>query len=618
MIHKMIEKHGLEITVGIALDGGIPDVELGPPEEIVLIDDLSASQSVVKPVEEVFGAQVVEDPIPPPLIHVISDPEPFKDAGGVNQSLGEEDELFAQALRRNAPLKIYHEEVFASDEEPDLPASQLTIDSETMDEDPLLPLPVFSRRLDLDDDDSGVRERDLSLVQSPKKRRGAPMIKESAPPAPKRQVTEPLEPIVFPALAAPQVPLPLPLPQAPIPAPSTTSTTTALQARKWSEEELKYIKTFETPPRLTDLPPYDYGRMLSLQTEASGVDGAQEGNVAQYLLMSQAQYDPSQLLKSVRTQMSELVMVVDSDFAYSPFGGPIMDALYAANIPILAAKLPCRNTIIWRRKGHEFQTLSTTSIPPPESADDNAINPDEPPFNLEDLDTMPEKAIHPLGPLNQFQVELNHFILVLTPQQFASAKNNELELPFVTEAKQLNPGKALTLLILHPNHQLKYPFIAKYEFGSFMAQIQLKHKLHDIMVENGAQPIFVATNLAHIHRALSIRPYEFISNDGPFFSFDHLTNKWGAQRDSQGAYLTMLQAAGLPPQPARAITAAHGNPINLFRMLRDLPNQAAQLDYIAKLPRGTGQRVGIEAAHPVVAVFAPQVHPTPPYQPHRQ
>jgi len=612
-IRKMIEKHGLEVSIGIALDGGVPDVLPDNPGVLTAVQNNSTRSPPFSPVRTQVGEVVENEPKLPPLVHVISDPEPFQALSAVDRSVGEEDEQLASALRQkvgNRNLDLFS---VISDDEPDLPSSQITIASETTEDDHLVTDSLFSvpmTRLDVENSRSGAREMDIHLSSPTNRNQRAPVPAEEIAPAPKRQATVLIEPFENP-VPGPAPPTVLSSPPSEMRAPAAITQL----ARVYSETELAYLKTFETPPRPSDLPPHAFGRLRSLQHPPSGAEGAQHGNIAHYLQMSQEQAGPQLYSKSVRTKMNELLMIVDSDFAYSPLGGPVMDALYAANIPIVAAKLPCRNTIIFRRIGNEFDVQSMTVVPPSELGDENAINSDGHPFNLEDLDTEPEKAIHALPSISNFKTELDHVILVLTPHQLVQAKDNDLKCAFIDETKLLNPGKTVSVLILHASQKFKYPGLTNLDASLLLIQMQLKHALQNVIPANATNTVHLAELLGHIHRTLSLRPYDFLSLDGPFFSFDPGAIENGGARDCHGAFTAMLQATGMSQQPVRAICGAHGNPLNLFSTLSGLPNPDAQVDYISKLPKETGQRLGPDFAAHILPSFAPQVHSIPPYKP---
>lgn len=577
---RMITKHGLENTIDIALGGGKPDVELPPPDTVVLEDD-----SPPQPVEEVaFEAPKIEEeqkkensPIPPP-VHSLPHPKPKKSREGLNTSLNEqEEEAWLQELRYTLQKKVSRNSSLIADDDAEFPDSQ--------EVEPILPVindltPSSStpqRRMTVLEDDykhvepipaPNFDEADLRPRKENLKR--AHDVIESKAPAPKR-----VSPIETPNKSEnAKIASPPTSQQSPPPSPIKGAPTSPLaltkeqeEARKFAEAEKIYIKSLGVPNRLSDLPPHDFGKMQSLALPTDGALGTMFGNIALWDAMTRKIRETNSFAeKSLQQRRSELLMIVDYDFAYSEYGSPVMDLLESSpelSVRILAAKLPARNTMIFRRVNHETDITETRTDNINSSSDLGSSKGDEQNFRNEVSHFSGSNGNMSARPITDYTVDLDHYIMFLTPTQWESAHFNDGQISFFEEAQFTYPGKHLTVFVLHPLKTCFLPTISHMEAGELSVKMQLKHRIKQIIVEHGRDAHQIAHQLAHIYYALANRVYDFPESDGPFSTFP--ISRVDRSLYVHDIYLNIFKSCGLPPATAEAVFAKYPSLMELSK-----------------------------------------------------
>lgn len=634
-IRKMIAKHGLDICVDMALEGIRPDVDTGPIETIVILDDGTPKMDDDKPMAmfEEPAKEVATLPDPSAVVvdldgdHTVLE---FGKSTDVELSTNNEKASPEPVNKTIIPA------VLIADDEPIGPTHAPVELVDSQEEDPLRPDPFFSKMTDLaddDEDDHARAELELSMVRkSPgrPKKRPSPNNEESAPEAKRmatsaqeeEQVRQPQAPAVPSLMDAVPLAHGVPNPRAP----STVAHMSKL--RQPNEAEKAFLKTLAYPTRLCDLPPHAFGRMMSLQTAASRANGSLLGNLMHWKSIQQAQLVTGEKWrKSPPMQRSEVLMIVDADFAFSDFGTPIMDELQVLECPVTCARLPCRNTIIWRRKDPEANVKASTTQKPGKSTDHHTGAAEDEEEEIEPGGMIGARyvggrnrkaanavASSSVGPLTKFQYDIDHCLLLLTPEQWASAHYNNFEIPGIEDAKRCYPGKTLSILILHKNSNYKYGDLSHSDVGLLTIQMQLRHELHTLVIENGSRPAQVAFILSQLSKSFAIRPYEYLAKDGPFYSFDPESDERTGSRDKHASYQKMLQAAGVDPSAAVAIMAQYKSPLALFQAFNTAPNDAFRSTMLKSLRTSSGTSIGAANSSAAYAAFSADAANPRPYR----
>jgi len=651
-MRKMIAKHGLDVCIGIVLDGGKPDVDLGPADPIIILDEGTPKMDDVNH-EAMFDEppkDVAPSPASPPKpASVLVDLDREYVASEKSQAIEEE---LASTVVRESPepsrAVVLHEVTIADDELPVPSTLPVLSIEEISDEDPLRPDPFFSRMTILTDDDEehDHKRAEMDVQMAPGRKKRPTMDSEAEAPnakrvamvgAPEEEKIAAAAPDVLPAPVVPSLADAVPIaPGVPNPrAPSTVSHMSKL--RQPTDAEKWYLKSLSFPTRLCDLPPHEYGRMMTLNVASSSANGALLGNLVHWKAIQQAQMvSGEKWRKPVATQRSEVLMIVDADFAFSDMGTPVMDELQMMECPVTSARLPCRNTIVWRRKDPEFLIKASSAQKPAKHPDGHHHHQQQHHHSEEEDDLEPGGMIgmglvggmnrraanlvasSSVGPLTRFQYDIDHCLVVVTPEQWASAYRNNYELPCVDEARRCYPGKHVSVLILHTSSNFKYPNLTHSDAGILTAQLYLRHELRNLMVENGSRPAQLAFTLSQLSKSFAIRPYEFLTKDGPFYSFDsHSDDRTGA-RDRTGAYIKMLQAAGIEPAHANAIAAKFKSPLALFQAFNSSPNPELSKYSLKTLTTSSGATIGLTSSASAYAAFSADAALPRPYQPLRR
>lgn len=352
-----------------------------------------------------------------------------------------------------------------------------------------------------------------------------------------------------------------------------------MTSRMPTPAERAFLRSLEVPPKPFHLPPYNGRRMASLKAHTPRDTSMRMANITNWMAMVHQQSDPQ--LKKKREEWDdkrEVLMVIDADFAYTENGSGVIESLQALQCPVTTAKLPCRNTIIWRRRGFEYELKSHCAF-------------------KSDRDD-------PAYPLTEYNVELDHFILILTPEQWAAC-HATLDSPFIREAKHLNPGKAMSVMILHPKNNWKYGNLTMAHAADISIGMQLKHDIKNMIVETAAKFQYIAINLFQWTRALAFRQYEFLKEDhmdGPFLSRDVGQKDLVPAKDPHLGFKGILAASGLSAPAINSIASIYPNGSALIRGYQALPSTDAKERMLASVRTSSGP-LGVDRTRPVYNTF---------------
>jgi hypothetical protein len=222
----------------------------------------------------------------------------------------------------------------------------------------------------------------------------------------------------------------------------------------------------------------------------------------------------------------EVLMIIDTEFAHTPTGSAVMDLLHQARIPATTAALPCKNTIIWRRRGFEFDVKSSIATK-----------------------TSPEA---PIFPLSEYSADLDAVGVILTPTQWAKA-NDHGNLGILQEVGRLYPGKRVHVLILYSGAQPQFGNMSYTEAGDLIIEMQLKYDIKFIATEDEDKRDLIALQLGEWTKVLARRPYDFLNIDGPFFSFCPEVTDRTLARDARSGWVSFLTSSGISGLAASAI-----------------------------------------------------------------
>ena len=622
VILKMIRKHGLDYSINAALDGRLPDVVDPLPDQTLLVEDSNPPANANTNKEESKEQPKAVEPIAPeehsnpPLVTQQPEvlprtPDPLED---------DEDDGWVEELRRSVSQKVARAPSHFADLDEDFPDSQpMDADIEIIDPD-LAPVPVFSRRMTvLYDSDSEAPSSPTSKTRpiaqpapNPKKRPAATEIIDAAPSAPKRFV---LDEALQTQSISQSLDLPLPSPS---PSPARSSTIASIpytdNVRRFTDDEKLFIKSLGLPPLLSDFPPHSFRRMQTLNILANGTEGEQLGN----LTLWEALYRNQCLTvngreKTQAQRKTEILMVVDIDFAYSPWGGAVMDMLEGPtfNVRVLAARLPCRNTIIFRRISHDFELDRLTPIRSESEGKQREV--EEGYTFASQLPASNEPANLP--PLSAYTVDLDEMIVILTPLQWSRPHFNNKQSSYLMDIKATHPGKNVSILILHPKKLFTYPRLSTQDVGKFMPEMMFEYNLKIIYTEYGPDALQIATVLANMHQALANRAYDFLSLDGPFRTFPHAGDSRTPARHPAEAYISMLCAAGVTPSTASHIAKYYRSPLDLYNAYASCKDEeTAKMHLKNELPPAEVGHLSKEHSIAVWKAFSSHASITTPYK----
>lgn len=344
-----------------------------------------------------------------------------------------------------------------------------------------------------------------------------------------------------------------------------------------TDAEHDFLHSLEVPAQRFHLPPFPGHRMANFKSPVVPGRSAKQTHVLNWVSMLQQQHLAGSRKKKEYEQFKrEMLMVVDADFAYTEYGSGVMQALQALKIPVTTAKLPCRNTIIWRRVGFEYQ-LKTGLLKKPER--------NEPSF-----------------PLTSYTVEVDHFILILTPEQWAVCTRS-FDSIFIREAKELNPGKAMSIMILHPTTTWTYTNLTHAQVADLTIAMQLKHDIRNIVVETAAKYQWIAVHLMQWTRALAYRQYEFLNRDNDsIFSTREVTRNDIAV-DKGESFKAFMLCAGLTAAVANSIISLYPSGAALARAYEAQATEADKENMLSGVQTTYGP-IGLDASRHVYYSFA--------------
>ena len=591
VIVKMIVKHGLNASVNLALDGKQPDVELPPHDEVVVIDDIASqpsSQEVVKdsnpPIIESAPTLTLDPPNEAVLANEASSDLPKTPT---SQDIDDE-EVWISELRRSVRKKPLEISPNLADMDDAFPDSQPMENTAVELDDALEPDPVFSRRMTvLYDSDSEAPPSPTSTAMNnhqssinPKKRPHQDDPANETLSTPKRsapasnfineQTSSPPGPPFSSQSSIPS----LPDPQSPVSSQRSTQLSQSV-----ADDEKTFIKSLGLPSQLSDFPPHDYRRMQALNVQVSGKEGIELGNLDMWNKLCLNQ----QLIKGGREKpelqrLAEILMVVDIDFAYSKYGAPVMDLLEGSdfNIRLVAARLPCRNTIIFRRIGHEFALNSQVPI---SGVEEGARKDTEKGYMFA---TQVSDANGDLSqpPLSAFTVDMDEILVLMTPLQWSRPHFSNLESSYLMDIQALNPHKSISVLILHPAKLFTIPRLSTQDIGKFMPEMMFEYDLSTIYTSDRRDSLQIATILYHIHRALANRAYQFPSLDGPYRTLPHFNDSRVPEREPIDAFIAMIVAVGIPHHLASLIAQRFPSPLDLYEELEACKDEETAMDLV--------------------------------------
>lgn len=626
VILKMIRKHGLDFSINAALDGRIPDVVEPLLDAVLTVEDASqpttadAKMEESKEQNEETAPVVAEEPPVPvletqqPTEELPRTPEPIDD---------DEDAGWVEELRRSVSKKVLKTPSHFADLDEDFPDSQpMDTDIEIIDAD-LAPDPVFSRRMTvLHDSDS---EAPLSPTSEPKpnqqstpnhkKRPAVTEIIDVTPPSAKRVALE--HDLQTQALSQPLSALPAPQPsRSPVPARATPSPSILNNsgARRLSDDEKLFIKGLGLPPLLSDFPPHSFRRMQTLNVLADGAEGEQLGNLGLWNALYRNQCRTVNGREKTQIQRkAEVLMVVDMDFAYSKWGGPVMDMLEGPefNVRVIAARLPCRNTIIFRRIGHDFELDRLSAVRSEAEGKQREV---EEGYTFASQAPAPNEPVA-LPPLSAYTVDMDEMLVVLTPLQWSRPHFNNKQSAYLMDIRATHPGKNLSVLILHPKKLFVYPRLSTQDIGRFMPEMMFEYNLRIIYTEYGPDALQIATVLANMHQALANRAYDFASLDGPFRTFPHAGDSRTPARHPAEAYVSMLRASGVPLSIAEHVAKCYRSPLALYEALKACKDdETAMMHLKDELPPAEIGSLSKEHSIAIWKAFSPIASTTTPYK----
>lgn len=601
VILKMIRKHGLDFTINTALDGGIPDIELPSGDDIVLIEEAPVPMDVTEMIK------TEEEPIKESApIEAAEATQHVEESNGDHQEQprtpegieDDDEEAWVQELKRSVSKKISQIATQIADMDEDFPDSQPVDTSTDLFDEDLMPDPVFTRRM------SVLYDSDTETPSSPTKTSKKPSAKPSNDK--KRPRAEALEALESPApkRAAAVDDLQTQISSLPPGSPShsqvrhpsqsnsqglVASQSSIASANRTINDDRTFIKSLGLPPLLSDFPPHDFRRMQVLSIPPNGDEGEKRGNLLMWeaLLRNQC-LTVNGREKSEAERRSEVLMAVDMDFAYSTFGGPVMDLLEGPqfNIRVVTARLPCRNTIIFRRIGHEFQLNRLTAV---HNAEESQQLEAEEGYAFASQATASSQPAS-LPPISAYTVDMDEMLVILTPLQWVRPHFNNKQSSYLLDVQAMHPGKRISVLVLHPKKLFIYPHLSTDDVGKFMPEMMFEYDLNIVYTEYGPDSLQVATVLSNMHKAMANRAYDFASLDGPFRTFPHAGDSRVPDRHPTDAYIAMLTASGVTPAVASHIAKYYRSPLALhdaYEQCKD--EESAKLllkDHIPSLENG--------------------------------